>query len=131
MKTKKYILGIILATLILGGCGTTVGDSLGDPPPNPKVQTLEVTNLPVGSLISTQKNNDGLEISGAAGCAEPAAWIGVFSTDTDVILGESATLSDGSFKLKIKEQPEILVVRAQATNKNVSYPVYHRTTGFF
>ncbi|MDR1324213.1 MAG: hypothetical protein LBK68_07250 [Candidatus Margulisbacteria bacterium] len=131
MKTKKYILGIILVALILGGCGTTVGDSLGDPPPNPKAKTQEVTNLPVGSLISVQKNNSGLEISGATGCAEPAAWIGVFSADTDAVLGESATLSDGSFKLKITEQPETLVVRAQAANKNISYPVYHRTTGFF
>ncbi|GBR72522.1 hypothetical protein NO1_0034 [Candidatus Termititenax aidoneus] len=131
MKTKKYILGIILAALILGGCGTTVGDTLGDPPPNPKAQAQETTNLPVGSLISVQKNSGGLEISGAAGCAEPAVWIGVFSSETDAILGESATLSDGSFKVKINEQPETLAVRAQAANKNMSYPVYHRTTGFF
>jgi hypothetical protein len=129
MQTKKYILGIILTALILGGCGTTVGDSLGDPPP--PATPMETTNLPIGSYISSQKVNNGLEVSGAKGCSEPAAWVGVFSADMDVLLGESATLSDGSFKLKIEEQPEVLAVRVQTANKNPSYPVYHRTTGNF
>jgi hypothetical protein len=131
MRTKKYILGLILTALILGGCGTTVGDSLGDPPERPAAVQQENTYLPIGSLISSQKVNNGLEISGATGCSEPAAWIGVFSADSNDLLGESATLSDGSFKLKIAEQPEILMIRAQAANKNVSYPVYHRTAGIF
>ncbi|MDR1113940.1 MAG: hypothetical protein LBL50_02495 [Candidatus Margulisbacteria bacterium] len=124
MKTKKYILGIILAALILGGCGTTVGDSLGDPPvESPK----EVTGYPVSTLLSHEENTAKsiVKIIGNANCVEPLALV-VVSELNGQELGRAQADAGGSFIVKVADTAENrIVVRAQGLDKALSYPTYY------
>ncbi|MDR1452768.1 MAG: hypothetical protein LBJ25_02170 [Candidatus Margulisbacteria bacterium] len=124
MKTKKYILGVILAALVLGGCGTTVGDSLGDPPVEPPKET---TSYPVSVLLSHEEDSSKspVRIIGNANCVEPQALVMVSELNGQE-LGRAQANSDGGFIVKIADTAEDrIVVRAQGLDKALSYPTYY------
>jgi hypothetical protein len=124
MQTKKYILGIILAALILGGCGTTVGDTLGDPPVKPPKET---TGSPMPSLLSHEENTaqNVVKIIGSANCVEPLALVMVSELNGQE-LGRAQADSGGSFIVKIADTAENrIMVRAQGMDKAPSSPTYH------
>jgi hypothetical protein len=114
MQTKKYILGIILTALILGGCGTTVGDTLGDPPP---VTPPEKTAAPYFSYNYDVQGK--INIVGRENSTEPNAEVIALSEGGEMLGSNTATWR-GVYGITIEAGPEIVYLQAKSPNKTPS-----------
>ncbi|MDR2431176.1 MAG: hypothetical protein LBD99_02855 [Candidatus Margulisbacteria bacterium] len=125
MKKKiTIILSIMtaLAIFLLSGCGTTLSDSLGDPPLEAE---KELSGSPTTSHLRLVDNVDYLEVIGAAGCVESGAKVIVSDVSDGRELSIVTATAEGNFKAIVpKENLEGVMVQAQEPDKAASIPAY-------
>ena len=114
MKNLKiYLLGLG-AVLLLVGCGTTVKDTLGDPPLRPSNLT-GTTAVPYGYV----KFDDGVTVTIAGNATEAYTEVFVLSQDGNE-LGKGTANSKGNYEINITSGPKMVYLQARGVNKNPS-----------
>ena len=128
-KAIATFITTMLVMLFINGCGTTVKESLGNPPPQAK---LESTPYPAGSVITHEVKGEDIVIKGGYGCVESGVMVIVSSEDDE--LAKTTADSYGAFETRFKkgEVPanNIIYLQAKAHGKDSSLPIRYSLKPF-